>query len=86
MRRVVAPSQRCREVDSIDGTVRYKQDKSGAFTMTDRDAKALIAVGGFIQPNMGMGRKAEGYRCLICGFGSWFKVCSRCGGDCEREA
>ena len=26
----------------------------------------------------------EGYPCSACGFGSWFKKCSRCGHDNER--
>jgi hypothetical protein len=87
VKRVVSPTHRLKEVDSVYPGVRYTPDKNGVYTVSDRDAKALIAYGGFVQPDMGMGRRSEGYRCQTCGFGSWFKRCSRCGTEtCTREA
>ena len=86
MKRVVSPDHRLREADSVYPGLRYTPDKGGVFTVTDRDAKGLVEYGGFIQPDMGMGRRREGYRCQDCGFGSWFRRCSRCGADsCARE-
>lgn len=86
MKRVVSPDKALREVDGIGGGIRYRQRPDGTFHVTDRDAKALIQYGGFIQPDMGVGKRAEGYRCTGCGFGSWFRKCSRCGGECDKEA
>ena len=85
MKRVVSPTRRLKEVDSSHAPIRYKPDKNGVFEVTDRDAKLLVAYGGFLQPVAGMGKRSEGYRCA-CGFGSWFTTCSRCGGECVREA
>lgn len=85
MKRVVSPTSRLKEVDSSHLPIRYVPDKSGVYHVSDRDAKLLVEYGGFIQPDMGMGKRSEGYRCGGCGFGSWFKTCSRCGGECERE-
>jgi len=49
-------------------------------------ARALIAEGAFPASLTGRTRRAIGYRCAACGFGSFVKTCSRCGGECEREA
>lgn len=84
MKKVVSPAPNLKEVDSADGRRRYRQQPDGTFHVADRDAKALVQYGGFLQPTIGMGGKSEGYRCK-CGFGSWFKKCSRCGGECVRE-
>ena len=86
MKRVVSPTRRLAEVDSSHAPIRYRPDKDGVFEVTDRDAKLLIAYGGFLQPVAGMGGRHEGYRCMDCGFGSWFTKCSRCQGECVREA
>lgn len=83
--RVAAPSIGCREVDGPSGK-RYTA-KGGFFEMSDRDGKALAAAGGFI-PGMtsGSARAHVGFRCTSCDFGSFFKVCSRCGGQAVRES
>lgn len=47
-----------------------------------RHVRALRDLGAF-PVNLG-GRPAGGYRCR-CGFASFFRRCSRCGSDCERE-
>jgi hypothetical protein len=78
---VAAPDGRVREVDGPSGR-RYRS-VDGMYRMTPRDAAALVEVGGFV-PNLG-GRVAGGYRCPGCGFGSFFRRCSRCGGDCDKE-
>jgi len=81
MVRVGAPDGRVREVDGVSGR-RYRST-DGMYEMTPRDAAALLQVGGFT-PDLG-GRVAGGYRCPDCGFGSFFRCCSRCGGDCVKE-
>jgi hypothetical protein len=85
LKTVMAPTQRLKEVDGTFGN-RYYQQPDGSFNVTDHDAKKLVAYGGFLKPTMGCGGSDVGYRCTVCGFGSWFKHCSRCDADtCERE-
>lgn len=74
----------CKEVDGSGGRAHLQRD--GTFHLSDVDAKRFVTAGGFYVPDMNTAvSRAEGYRCT-CGFGSWFKTCSRCGGTCEREA
>jgi hypothetical protein len=49
-------------------------------------AKPLVEAGGFADKGVKTtGIPDLGYRCAACGFRSWFKKCSRCGGECFRE-
>lgn len=48
-----------------------------------RHERALRQWGAF-SANLG-GRTRGGYRCGACGFGSYLKTCSRCGGTCDKE-
>ncbi len=48
--------------------------------------KALRSEGAFPASLSGGTRRSIGYRCGSCGFGSFVKKCSRCGGECERES
>ena len=81
--RVCAPDGAVREVDGVTGR-RYKTG-DGVYDMRPTDAKALVAVGGFLPSLTGHAARRNGYRCHDCGFGSFFRRCSRCGGDCTRE-
>lgn len=61
----------------------YTPGRDGTVTVDNpRHIRALREMGAF-PANLG-GRTAGGFRCK-CGFGSFFKACSRCGGTCERE-
>lgn len=81
--KVVAPAKACQQVDGLSGR-RYKA-RDGIYEMTARDGKALVAAGGFLPSLAGATSRATGFRCVACGFGSFFRRCSRCGGDCNRE-
>jgi hypothetical protein len=49
-------------------------------------AKPLVEPGGFVDTGVKTTAGPDlGYRCAACGFRSWFKKCSRCGGECFRE-
>jgi hypothetical protein len=62
----------------------YTPGKDGTITVDNpRHIKALREMGAFAA-NLG-GRTSGGFRCE-CGFGSYFKTCSRCGGTCEKES
>lgn len=80
--KVASPARGCIEVDGVSGR-RYRA-KDGMYEMSKRDAKALVAYGGFIPSAMGAFNSGLGYYCQNCGFGSFFRKCGRCGGECER--
>lgn len=81
--KVCAPDTWVREVDGVSGR-RYRS-RDGAYEMSPADAKALVSIGGFL-PSLGAAfARATGFRCTGCGFGSFFRRCSRCGGDCHKE-
>ena len=48
-------------------------------------AKALLAEGAFAASLSGTTQRSHGYRCPTCTFGSFFKTCGRCGGECKKE-
>lgn len=72
------------EVDAPSG-LRYTRDKQGIFHMTPSDAAAMVKGGGFTPSMAGSTRKSVGFRCTDCGFGTYTRVCGRCGGSCEKE-
>jgi hypothetical protein len=81
--RVCGPDH-CLEVSTPNGLAR--RNRRGTFELNRRDARALVAEGGFIPADMGVATSPDqGFRCVECGFGSWFKSCSKCGGECFRE-
>jgi hypothetical protein len=69
-------------IKSQSGVRRYKADKSGMYEVSNPgDIKALKSQ-GFVEENLSRpsaGNSARGYTCTQCGFGSWFRKCSRCG-------
>lgn len=82
--RVLSPDRTCVQVDGLSGR-RYTA-RDGVLHMSERDGAALIAAGG-IRPGLtGQTRAALGYRCPVCGHGSFFKRCGKCGAGCAREA
>lgn len=75
------------QVDGLSGR-RYGGNMPGqVFDMTPADAKALVAAGGALATLSGHSSRRIGFRCAVCGFGSYFTTCSRagCGGECIRE-
>lgn len=81
--KVVAPAKGCKQVDGLTGR-RYTA-RDGVYDMHPRDARALIAEGGFAPSLTGATARSLGRRCRDCGFGSFFRRCGRCGGICEKE-
>lgn len=73
------------QVDGLTGR-RYGGNTSGrVFDMHPADAAAVVKLGGVLASLSGTARRRAGFRCPSCGFGSWLKRCSRCGGECTRE-
>ncbi len=90
MRGLVAEG--CREIDYqgqrfYAGTgSRESYEKGGLFTdLPAGAARDLVAIGGVVASEAGTTRRGIGYRCPSCGFGSFLRTCSKCGGECERE-
>lgn len=88
MTRLCLPDGAVRGID-IQGaqtgtTTSYTAGRDGTVTVDNpQHEKALRQYGAF-PANLG-GRPARGgYRCA-CGFASYVKTCSRCGGTCEKE-
>lgn len=81
--RVATPAKECVEIDGVTGR-RYNFRK-GIADVHPSDAKAIAEFGGFIPSMTGVTSRGLGYRCIECGFGSFFRVCSRCGGQAARE-
>lgn len=70
---------------TVDGNG-YVSD-NGFFTMSDKDGKNYLKATGQEFPSNLQGItaiKSIGFRCGNCGFGSFFKICSRCKSECER--
>lgn len=82
--KVCAPDGAVREVDGLTGR-RYKS-RDGAYEMHPADAAKLVAIGGFVPSMAGHAARTVGYRCGKCRFGSYFRRCGRCGGECTKEA
>ena len=89
MPRVIV-AEGCREIDS-GGVRHYARGgrkgymQGGLFEMSDANARLAVRMGGAIASLAGAVRKSVGFRCPGCGFGSFTKVCGRCGQECERE-
>ena len=82
----------CREMDiggqrfyAGDGS-RKSYEKGGLFRDVPPEfARQVVKIGGAIASESGTTRRGLGFRCTVCGFGSFLRRCGRCGGECERE-
>ena len=70
------------EITRQSGSKVIKAGRDGMYRVDNpKDIQALKAE-GFIEGNLSLhttGDGERGYNCFNCGFGSWFKKCSRCG-------
>jgi hypothetical protein len=88
----VIVAEGCREVDSpVTGQRYYARGgakgymQGGSFDMDPSDARLAVRMGGALASEAGTTRRSLGFRCVTCGFGSFLRTCSRCGGRCDRE-
>jgi len=78
--RLLAPATGCVEVDTD-----RRRYKGRILEVSDpRDVKDLRAVGYTPGDVGGPPVTRGGYECRPCGFASYFRKCSRCGGSCDR--
>lgn len=69
-------------VKSQSGVRRYKADKSGLYEVNNASDIRALKDQGFTEASLNTyqpGDRQRGYTCTQCGFGSWFRKCSRCG-------
>lgn len=69
-------------IKSQSGVRRYKADKGGMYEVSNPKDIAALKSQGFVEENLSRhtpGDAQRGYTCTQCGFGSWFRKCSRCG-------
>jgi hypothetical protein len=80
------PPQGLREVSvqTERGTKVYKADRSGLINVDNPKHAAQMKAEGLGVASAGGVADAEGFPCTQCGFGSYFKKCSRCGHENER--
>lgn len=75
--KVVPQAANCREVE-VGGRI-YRRTKTGLFDMPTSVAQHVIKNQGGQLPSLsGVTKSTLGYTCPDCGFGSYFKTCSRC--------
>lgn len=83
MARLLSPDDACIGVD-----VPYGRSRSYEGTTIDvsdpSHVKLLRQAGYTLADTAGRPSKAPGFECLDCGFQSFFRLCSKCGSECER--
>jgi hypothetical protein len=83
MARLLSPDDKCVQVDVPLG--RGARYSGKAIEVTDvAHVRALRAAGYTVADTAGVSPRGSGFECGSCGFQSYFKACSRCGGTCER--
>lgn len=89
MARMVAPDKGVRETE-VNGRL-YKPDRGGIYNVDSASAARAMRAEGFFEAALNpysAKDSARGFTCVECGFGSWFRKCSRCGhenGTPERD-
>jgi hypothetical protein len=80
------PPQGLREVavKTERGTKVYRADRSGLINVDNPKHAAQMKAEGLGVASAGGVADTEGFPCSECGFGSYFKKCSRCGHENER--
>lgn len=89
MARLVAPDGGVKGVDvrTERGVKKYNPDKGGIYNVDSPKHAAQMKAEGFFEASLS-GPTTDprlGYTCEECGFGSWFRLCSRCGHENPRK-
>lgn len=80
------PPQGLREigVDTKHGKKVLRTGKDGLFHVNDPKLERKLKAEGLGLASASGVIMGDGFPCSECGFGSWFKKCSRCGHENER--
>lgn len=71
-------------VDTNRGRKVLRTGKDGLFHVNDPKLERKLKEEGLGVASASGVIMGEGFPCSQCGFGSWFKKCSRCGHENER--
>jgi hypothetical protein len=88
MTKIIPPDRGVKE--TVIGGKSYYQSRQGSFEVTNSAHVRAMKAEGFFEASL-MGATTQpnmGFTCVECGFGSWFRKCSRCGhlnGTPERD-
>jgi hypothetical protein len=83
MPRLLSPDDKCVQVDVPLG--RNRRYSGQSIDVSDPShVRALRLAGYTVADTAGAPAKTGGFECANCGFHSYFRTCSRCGGMCER--
>jgi len=64
------------------GNRTYRADRQGLYVVENSSDRAAMKREGFTDASLSPYEKGDagrGFTCGECGFGSWFRKCSRCG-------
>jgi hypothetical protein len=80
MTRIVAPDKGVKETEI--GNKTYRTNRQGVYEVNNSSHIKAMKAEGFFEASLNPFSKGDGERgftCVECGFGSWFRKCSRCG-------
>lgn len=82
----IIPPQGLKEVavKTERGTKIYRAGKDGLINVENPRHAKQMKYEGLGEAGLNGVTTGGGYPCTNCGFGSWFKKCSRCGHENER--
>lgn len=85
MARIIPPQgMKELEVKTRRGTKVIRAGKDGLFNVENPRLAKKLKEEGLGEAGLNGYATSGGYPCTSCGFGSWFKKCSRCGQLNER--
>ena len=85
MTRIIPPQgMKELEVQTRKGTKVIRAGKDGLFNIENPRLAKNLKEEGLGEAGLNGFTTSGGYPCSSCGFGSWFKKCSRCGELNER--
>jgi len=70
------------EIKRQSGSKVLRAGRDGMYRVDNPKDVAALKAEGFTEGNLALhttGDGDRGYNCTNCGFGSWFKLCSKCG-------
>lgn len=80
MARYVAPDRGVKE--TVIGNSTYRPDRGGIYNVDNPSHARAMKAEGYFEASLNPYDSKDGQRgftCVECGFGSWFRKCSRCG-------
>jgi hypothetical protein len=80
MTKIVAPDRGVKQTEIGNST--YTVNRQGVYEVSNASHIKAMKAEGYFEASLNPFSKGDGERgftCVECGFGSWFRKCSRCG-------